>query len=253
MICALDIGNSAAKGGLFESDELSATFREPLEIGESAVAERLVRRIHESGASRVGFSSVVPAVSGAVSELLARSGKVGLFRVGPDVRLPFELAYETPATLGVDRIAAAAGACAGRASDETGVPPLVVVDAGTATTVDVVDEGRFLGGPILPGPELLRRAMDSGTAQLPDVELTWPGRAISRTTAEAVGAGIMLGFVDAVRGLLLRVVDELGRQPTVVVTGGWSELLMEKIALVGRRDPHLVLRGVNYLMSLNPA
>ncbi|MDX1741636.1 MAG: type III pantothenate kinase, partial [Rhodothermales bacterium] len=68
---------------------------------------------------------------------------------------------------------------------------------------------------------------------------------------EAVSTGIMMGFVDAVRGMLLRVIDELGCQPVVIVTGGWAELLADKIALIGHHAPHLVLRGVARIVELN--
>ncbi len=125
------------------------------------------------------------------------------------------------------------------------------MDAGTAATIDVLRRRRFVGGPILAGPDLLRRALGRGTAQLPEVDLSWPKRAIANSTAEAVAAGIMMGFVDAVRGMLLRVIDELGSQPVVIATGGWAPLLSKKVSLIGHRAPHLVLRGVAHLVQLN--
>jgi type III pantothenate kinase len=252
MICTLDIGNSAVKCGLFEAGELTKTVRESHAADSVVAARRVADLVIDSGATRVGISSVVPAVSDAIETALMSGGLTDIFKVHHRSRLPFALAYETPSTMGVDRIAAAAGACSLPGLSAYHHMPIVVIDAGTATTIDVIADGSLLGGPILPGPELLRRAVRAGTAQLPTVELTWPERVISRSTSEAVGTGIMLGFVDAVRGVLLRVVDELDRQPDILVTGGWSDLLIAKVSLIGRHDPHLVVRGVASLMNLQP-
>ncbi len=249
MICAIDIGNSALKGALFDGSELTETFRISLEQGASDVARALLDRIRRPDVLRLGVSSVVPEASSAISDACA-AADLPLFLLSHTSRLPFELQYETPATMGVDRIAAAAGAWKDIAATDD--RPIVVVDAGTAITLDVVDGGAFLGGPILPGPELLRRAARSGTAQLPVVDLEWPARAISRSTREAVATGIMYGLVDGVRGVLVRVIDELERQPYVVSTGGWGKLLSNKVALIDRHDPHLVVRGVAHLLSINP-
>jgi type III pantothenate kinase len=252
IIATLDIGNSAAKGGLFDDGELVAIFREPIADGAAAVSDRIVQMLTAAGVDRIGISSVVPALSHQLDSGLRAAGLLDVHHVGTRSRLPFSISYETPSTLGVDRIAAVAGALVVpdlRIAAET---PVVVIDAGTAATIDVLVSGRFVGGPILAGPELLRRAVGTGTAQLPEADLAWPDRAIARGTAEAVTAGIMMGFVDAVRGMLLRVVDELGAQPVVLATGGWAELLSHKVALIGHHAPHLVLRGVARIVELNP-
>lgn len=249
MICAIDIGNSALKGALFDDNELGETFRISLEQGPSDVAAALLDRIRASDVSRLGVSSVVPEASRAIGKACA-AVHVPVFVLTHNSVLPFELRYETPETMGVDRIAAAAGAWHRFAlADDRSV---VVVDAGTAITVDVVEGGAFLGGPILPGPELLRRAARSGTAQLPVVDLEWPRRAISRSTREAVATGIMYSLVDGVRGLLDRVAEELEEKPHIVATGGWGKLLSDKIDIIGLYDPDLVVRGVAHLLSINP-
>jgi type III pantothenate kinase len=249
-IGVLDIGNSAAKAGIFESGNLRTTFLESASADAQQIADRVVRRFVEEGVGSVGISSVVPAVTAAVEAGLRADGVKDVYRVSAGSRLPFRIDYRTPATLGVDRLAAAAGVYAlpDILLDDA---PVVIVDAGTAATIDVLDRGRFVGGPILAGPDLLRQAVGRGTAQLPEVDLAWPARATARSTAEAVNAGIMMGFVDAVRGMLLRVIDELGSQPEVIATGGWAPLLSQKVSLIGRLAPHLVLRGVAHLVQLN--
>ncbi len=249
MICAIDVGNSSLKGGLFDRGDLQETFRISIEEGEAAAASAVAARIKASGVDYLGVSSVVPSVSNAIQNAVESEGSVSVFALNYRAALPFELRYETPETMGVDRIAAAAGAWEGFGG--TSERPIVVVDAGTAVTADVLVNGSLLGGLIIPGPELQRRAVRSGTAQLPVVDLVWPARVISRSTREAVASGIMFGFVDSVRGILVRIIDELGQQPHVVVTGGWGKLLSSKIAQANLHDPDLVLRGLAVLMELN--
>lgn len=249
MICAIDVGNSSLKGGLFDQGVLQETFRISIEEGEAAAAEAVARKIKAKGVEYLGLSSVVPSVSDAIRSAMELEEGMSVFALTYTAALPFDLRYETPETMGVDRIAAAAGAWVGFGGTSDG--PIVVVDAGTAVTADVLVDGALLGGLIIPGPELQRRAVRSGTAQLPVVDLQWPARAISRSTREAVASGIMFSFVDGLRGILVRIIDELGQQPHVVVTGGWGKLLSKKISQVNLHDPDLVLRGLAALMNLN--
>src|SRR5690606_2623443 len=131
--------------------------------------------------------------------------------------------------------------------------PLVVVDAGTAVTVEVVSaDDVFLGGTIGAGPDLVRRALAGGTAQPPDVAPGLPPRAIGRSTREAIQSGLLFPFLDGVRGLLTRIADELGTEPYAVATGGWGTLLAEHVPAIVHAEPHLVLHGVRALLDLNP-
>ncbi|MDX1430047.1 MAG: type III pantothenate kinase [Rhodothermales bacterium] len=251
MICAVDVGNSSLKGGLFEKGRLEETFRISLEEGHHVAVSSLLDKVRSSGTSYLGVSSVVPTVSDAISNAAAPVASVSVFVLSHRAKLPFSISYETLDTLGVDRIAAAAGAWKVFGGNEH--RPIIVVDAGTAVTADVVADGALLGGMIFPGPELQRRAVRSGTAQLPVVDLEWPRRAIARGTREAIATGIMLSFVEGVRGILVRIIDELSRQPHIVSTGGWGRLLADKISLIEMNDGDLVLRGLAAIMEINRA
>lgn len=254
LLLTLDIGNTAIKGGLFDGSALARTFRMATDATASVPAYRHALRHHLDGAEieRVGLVSVVPAVA----PLLVEAAQAETMRlplvVSHRLALPFDMGYETPDTLGTDRIAAAAGAWTlyrGAAPDR----PLVIVDAGTAVTLEVVSaDGVFLGGTIGAGPDLVRRALARGTAQLPEVEARLPRRAIGRSTKEALQAGLMWPFLDGVRSLLARAADELGAEPLVIATGGWGALLAEHTEAVDHVAPDLVLHGVRALLDLNP-
>jgi type III pantothenate kinase len=250
MWLALDIGNSAAKGGFFDGDALLHPFRVPWSAGEPAASWEATFEAHlrDRPVTRAGVASVVPTATPRVQALLGRLAQVEAEVIHHQMRLPFALAYETPHTLGVDRLAAAAAAWTRYGPDRA----VVALDAGTAVTYDVVDRsGVFRGGAIGAGPELMRQALAHGTAQLPPVPLEQPVTPVGRTTQEAIQAGLMYAFIDSVRGMLDRISASLGEPPVVVATGGWSLFLKERLDALDHVDPHLVLRGVRALMLLN--
>lgn len=157
--------------------------------------------------------------------------------------LPLAVALDEPGRVGIDRLAAAAAA---RASVPEGTP-LVVVDCGTAATVDLVDaEGRFLGGSIFPGPTLLARALAEGTSKLPEIDSTLPAEPPGlpgRHTREAISAGIGWGLRGAVGELVSRARSALPPGAAVVVTGGWRGAVLP--VLPGAIEiPDLVLAGI---------
>ena len=255
MWLTLDIGNSAVKGGFFEENRLIKPFRIGLpREGEEASWEADFE-VYLRGCSleRAGLTSVVPAVTPQVAALVERLANIPVAVIHHCMRLPFTLAYETPQTMGTDRLAVAAGAWVhyGKAEDQT-PRSVVALDAGTAVTYEVVDRtGVFRGGTIGAGPYLIREALARGTAQLPAVPPDLPPTPIGRSTQEALQAGIMYAFLDSVGGMLDRIRQALGERPFVVATGGWRDFLNTHLDAVDHVDPYLVLRGIRALMTLN--
>ena len=241
-VIAIDIGNSFSKVGWRDQDGLRHVSRVPTtSLGESLGA-------HLNAGDRIGFCSVVPAASAALRDLLSCREWPSAFEVSHRVRLPFQMGYRTPETLGNDRIAAAAGALLAYGREGSGV---LVVDAGTAVTYEVVTADRvYRGGAIAPGPLLQAGALRTGTAQLPEVSDPPSGGPIGDSTLEAIRSGVWWGFVDAVRGMVERLRAESGPVVTVL-TGGWAAYLSRELADFDIVDPHLVLDGVLRLMELN--
>lgn len=248
MQLVFDIGNSSIKGGGFERGRLESFFTLPHDPASlSSGLEVELQRIGH--VEQAGLASVVPDSTVRLQQAL-RSHGIEPVVVTHAMRLPFEMAYQTPETLGADRLAAAAAAWVthGRGLDRA----VVALDAGTAFTYDVVNSsGVYLGGTIAAGPVLMQRALNRETAQLPEVPLRLPTSPIGRSTLEAMQAGIMFGFVESVRGLLRRIHAALEEDTFVVATGGWRELLEDQLEEVHESDAHLVLRGVRILMEIN--
>lgn len=194
------------------------------------------------------LSCVVPSLSDVWAQALERSLGTRPVVVGPGLRTGIRMAYRDPAEVGPDRIADALAARQSHGS------PVVVVDFGTTMNVEVVDaSGAFAGGVIAPGLALGARALEQAAARLPQVELVAPKSVIGRSTREAMQAGIVLGELARVEGLVGRVMAELGCEPPVVLTGtrAWDmACLLGEGPLAGllRHDQTLTLRGLHQLL-----
>lgn len=187
------------------------------------------------------IASVNDAVADAAGETLTRETSMRLHRLGRDLAVPMAHALPEPVTVGTDRLLAALGAFSRCRS------ACVVIDAGTAVTVDFVDgTGVFQGGVIAPGLRMMLRALHDGTAQLPDVtpEAEPADLPFGRTTASAM----QLGAMAAVRGLAHLQVDRYaefyGAYPRVIATGGDAPLLFGDDQIIEHVVPDLVLMGM---------
>ena len=256
MLLALDIGNTRIKGGFFEGTTLGDTFF--VDVARNGEWESRLRDcLRDRAADRVALCSVVPAREQKVRRLVERllrtqDGGPDVLSVHYDMTLPFSLAYETPETVGNDRLAAAAAGWElfGRARKKS----VIVIDTGTAVTYEVIDkDGTYRGGAIAPGPRMLAAALHGNTAQLPELPLTIPPHVIGNSTEMALQSGIFYGFADSVAGMIRRFNDSLGESAVVVATGGDSDLLQQAQIPVNHHSPLLVLRGIQLLAALNPS
>lgn len=241
---ALDAGNSSVKGGVWDGRWIRVERWPTDDVSAGVWAERFRTLAPRAVAS--GLASVVPPLSPTLLTAAETVWSAPPAIVSAASPLPFRLAYQTPQTLGADRLAAAA---AGWLAEGGAGRPVVVLDAGTAVTVDVVSaEPAFLGGAILPGPDLLRRALARDTGQLPDVPFADPPSPIGTTTAECIQSGLTDLAVGGVDRLLRRTAEALGDEPALLVTGGWAPWFAERLGR-GSVVPHLVLDGVRRLTA----
>ena len=238
---AVDIGNSSVKASRWEG-----AWSEPVRWPSAgANVEVWIRRFAPlaDGVRRAGVASVVPSATAAVCDAVAALTGSAPTVVSAALPLPFRMAYATPHTLGADRLAAAVAAHAlaeGR--------PVVALDAGSAITTEAITaEPAYLGGAILPGPDLLRRALTRDTGQLPDVAWRGLATAIGNSTESAIQAGLAALLVDGVGGLVRRTRAQLGGEPRVIATGGQGAALARLLPEIDRVEPMLVLEGVRLL------
>lgn len=248
-LIAVDIGNARAKFGRFESDG-GEGLPEPSQTLDLSVESprfgRLATWLAEFTPERVSWwiGSVNRSAAMQLVDWL-RAERPG-DRVTPltAAELSLEIALPRPETVGIDRLLDAVAANCLRRSDR----PAVVVDLGTATTVDWVSaEGRFRGGAILPGMAMAARALNELTDLLPKVdmtELTDPPSAVGDSTVGAIRSGLFWGAVGSIRQLIAEMAAEAAGEPEILVTGGAAAMVAERLGPAARYVPHLTLAGI---------
>jgi type III pantothenate kinase len=253
MILAVDVGNTQTVIGLFEGQRLAAHWR--ISSQSSSTADELVVLVdallrvpgHSWGSvERVIVSSVVPRLTDAWSDAVRTACACEPLVVGPGLKTGMPIRYDNPHEVGADRIVNGIAAFA-----EFG-GPVLIVDFGTATTIDVVDEnGAYLGGAIAPGIETSAEALFTKAARLSKVDLEDPGTVIGHNTRHSVQAGLLLGQAAMVDGLVRRTWTELGTETPVVATGGLATRMAPLCETVTAVDPDLTLKGLLAVYELN--
>ena len=166
--------------------------------------------------------------------------------VGPGIKTGLNIQMDDPASVGSDRIVIAVAALLEYA------PPLLLVDLGTATTIEVVDQGNtYLGGAIMPGVRVSAEALSSRAAQLPGIQLDRPRRLIGKNTVECMRSGIMYGAAAMLDGMIERMEEELGKSTTVVATGGMAQFVAPLCKREMKVEKDLLLKGLNAIYKKN--
>jgi type III pantothenate kinase len=242
-IVAVSVGNTNTSFALYADLEGSAFGSLPSGDGAaiaSAVLERF-EALSDALQSAVVIASVNAAAADALTDALRSSLPTKVFRLGEDLDIPLQGRLDPEALTGQDRILNALAAY------ETMGQACVVVDAGTAITIDFVDgEGVFHGGAIAPGVRMALDAMHRGTSALPKVEFAAPDADsfFGRDTTQAMLHGAFYGARGLVRLLTERYAEAYDAYPPVIATGGDARALFEQDELVDRIVPDLTLRGI---------
>ena len=193
------------------------------------------------------ISSVVPPLVVPLTKMCERYFKINPLIVGPGMKTGIILHYENPRAIGADRIVNVIGAY------EQYGGPLIVIDIGTATTIDVVsDKGDFLGGVIAPGIAASADALFNSTAKLPRVELVPPKSVICHNTIHGMQAGIIFGYVGQIDAIVNRIKTELNDNSIkVVATGGFATMISKESTTIDKIDHFLTLAGLRALYERN--
>lgn len=254
-ILCVDVGNSDTNLGLFRDGALAATWTlttaarmtaDEACVRVAGLFDLLAREGKAVCCDDAVVASVVPALTDAwVEASRALCGRRPLV-VGPGVKTGVRMRYNDPGELGADRVA---DLVAARAAYEA---PFIVVDLGTTTNFEVVDaDGFFAGGIIAPGVRLSARALADGAARLAMIDLKAPASVVGKSTREAMQAGLVMGEVALIDGLVDQVWDELGYETDVIATGSDAAVIAALSRRIARVDEHLTLHGLSMLHALN--
>jgi len=257
MLLAIDVGNSNIVLGVFEGETLIQSWRlqtvrertsdELGLLGEGRFEHSRIERVQVRG---VILGSVVPPLTGTIRQMVQRYFGVTAVVVEPGVNASMPILYENPSEVGADRILN--GVAAYEKFGKGLGRPLIVVDFGTATTLDAITaKGEYLGGAICPGVQISADALFQRAARLPRIDVRKPPRVIGRTTVGAMEAGLFWGYVGMVEGLVRRMSDELGGQALCIATGGLAEVIAPETSLIEHVDADLTLHGLRLVWERN--
>jgi len=251
VLLLVDIGNTNVKFGIDVNGELRSRWRVHTDrtsmpdewwivLNTLAVADG----IDLPGIDGAVVSSSVPSVTPWITTMIRDRIGIEPVVVGPTTDLGVTVNVDNPTEVGPDRLVDAAAAY-----HQFG-GPVVVLDFGTATTLNVVDhDGAFIGGAIAPDLRSAHDALVGKAAKLTSVDLVFPASVIGRNTVAAMQSGIMLGYVGLINGLIDQIDAELDEQPTVVSTGGFGGVFKDRCPRISTYAPDLTIDGLRLVWS----
>jgi type III pantothenate kinase len=249
MLLTIDIGNTNTSLGVYENDKLiahwrmaTAQYRTSDEYGVFARQMFSVSELDHKQISAVIIASVVPTLNFTFKEMSKAYFAHEAIFVDNKIDMGLPIKYNPPSDVGADRIVDAVAAVHLYGS------PCIVVDFGTATTFDAINEaGEYLGGVITPGITISSDALFQRAAKLPRVAIVKPDQVIGNTTVGSIQSGLYYGYAGLVDGILRRMIDELGPNTKVVATGGLAPLISKASELIEIVDDTLTLEGLRLI------
>lgn len=243
MQLAIDIGNTTIRCATVGGSAVEALDVVETRLADDVLYGKMKRVLRHSAAKYSIDRAVVCSVVPHALKIVKDAGKalgLSIKVIGRDIFVPISNKYDDPSQVGQDRLV-----CAYAARKLYGAPA-VVVDLGTAITFDVVSaKGEYLGGVIAPGIRLSVETLFRQTALLPKVKVAKPRRVIGKSTEESILSGIFFGYGEMIRGLLDLLSKQIHAAPSIVVTGGYADLMTQYIpeyqCII---DKDLVFKGI---------
>ena len=253
MLLAIDIGNTNVTLGVFDKEELRATWAIATDIKKTAdeYAVFLMNLLPRDGldlkdVDQISIACVVPPLLATMEDMCNRYFKTQPLVVGPGVKTGVRVCTDNPREVGADRIVNVA------AAHRIYGGPAIIIDFGTATTFDVLSKnGDYLGGAIAPGIVISAEALFTRASKLPRIELIPPEKAIGKNSVEAMQAGIMFGYAGLIENLVGRIRKEMGGKAKVIATGGLSAVIASETPVIEIVDKNLTLVGLRLIHEMN--
>ena len=256
MIICIDIGNTNIKYAVYEKDELKVSFRVSTdfkrtsdEYGEQIIGMLDIKGIKAKDITGGIVSSVVPSLDYTIDKMCEIYFAIKPLHIAPGLKSGLNIRCDNAREVGADRIVNCVSALVQYGEKK----PMIVIDFGTATTFNIINENdEFIGGVIAPGIKGSLDSLVNGTAKLPRVEIEAPKSIIAKNTVTNMQAGIVFGFAGLVEYIVKRIKKELKTSDVkTIATGGFSNVISKEIECIDVVDKLLTLKGLKYLYELN--
>lgn len=239
MNLVIDVGNTRTKIAVFKQDRLVEVF-----ITNSENLEKEIQNITDNYSISASIISKVTNVSQSLLNLLEKN--TNFYQLNHTTKVPFKNLYETPTTLGLDRIALISGAVKKYPKKN-----VLVIDAGTCITYDFVNEkSEYFGGAISPGLVMRYKALHHFTAKLPFLESDLPKSFIGNSTQESIHSGVVNGLLQEIKGIITQYKNKFS-DLTVVLTGGDTKFLSKQLKSSIFANQNFLLEGLNEILIFN--
>jgi len=237
LIC-IDIGNTNIVVGKYSNHKLIKIIRMATNQTE------IDKNININQDSNIAISSVVPKIEKFLLEKFHNFNSI--FSVS-HINSSINLNVDSPDEVGNDRI------CNMKSIINDKLYPAIIVDFGSATTYDVIDEnGYFIGGAIAPGIDVSAKYLFEKAAQLNKVDFEFPKSSIGKNTTTNLQSGIMYSGVDSINGMLNRIKQEMNNKiKNIILTGGFATILSKHIQHQHILDSNLTLKGIKLIWKQN--
>jgi len=254
MLLAIDSGNTNTVFAVFDGEKRVGEWRAATDSKRTADEHGVwlmqllaAEKVDVASINQTIIATVVPEALFGLTGLCSKYFKAEPLVVGqPGVDIGIKIRLDDPSQVGADRLVNAV------AAHERYGGPLIIVDFGTATTFDVIDEdGAYCGGVIAPGINLSLEALDAAAAKLPRISVERPQSVIGHHTVGAMQSGVYWGYVGLIEGLVGRITEEHGATLKVVATGGLAPLFSRATSAIEEIDPDMTLRGLERINRLN--
>ncbi len=245
MLLAIDVGNTNVTVGVFRAGRLVRRGRMPTEGSLRALLSRM--KVPPKAVDGVILSSVVPRATLSLKRVLKGLVRPKPLILGETVRAPIKNCYRIPSQVGQDRLVNAAAAFFLYGG------PAIIVDFGTAVTIDLVSARQeYRGGLIIPGVGVALEALVSRAALLPEIELSPPREFLGKDTRQSMRAGLFYGYGALCDGLVSRMKARYAPSAKVIATGGHCRLIAPYCRTIQIVDPDLTLRGLRFIFEKLP-
>ena len=251
-IIAIDIGNTETTVGIGNKegwDSYRFTTRDANTSDELLALFNSTFNLDTNKKNQISGSivcSVVPQVTNNMFQAVEKYLESSPIIVGPGIKTGLKVNIDNPKELGPDRIANSVAGYKIAKSD------VLIVDLGTATTFDVVNEKKeYLGGAIAPGIKISLDALTSKTASLKSVELDLPKKVVGKNTYEAIQSGLIYGHASMIDSMIEKIILEIGVNPKIIITGGLSSIVHPALNINSEFVENLTLIGLEEIFNLN--